>query len=150
MCAARHARHRSSCPEVRDRPEVRDQVLATHGDTGTAKLMADSGPGNAQLGTDVAQGSNLGVQVGCPLNVHSVTVTAQFARTWSAVLVISCVGSARRIRWPLGCDVLVEVEEVAGIVGTLDLDQAIVVLAVVVLDLVVIVVLHEVDVAAGL
>jgi hypothetical protein len=125
-------------------------VLATHGDTGTAKLMAHSGPGNAQLGTDVAQGPTLDVQVGCPLNVHGVTVTAQSPRTWSAVPVIGCVGSARRIRWPLGCDVLVEVEEVAGIVRSLDLDQAVVVLAVVVLDLVVIVVLHEVDVAAGL
>ena len=123
---------------------------ATHGDTGTEKLMAHSGPGNAQLGTDLARGPTLGVQVGWPLNVHSVTVTAQSARTWSAVLVIGCVGSARRIRWSFGCDVLVEVEEVAGIVGTLDLDQAVVVLAVVVLDFVVIVVLHEVDVAAGL
>ena len=37
------------------------------------------------------------------------------------------------IRWPLGCDVLIDVEEVAWTV----------VLAVVVLDLVVIVVLHE-------
>jgi hypothetical protein len=45
-------------------------VLATHGDTGTAKLMAHSGPGNAQLGTDVAQGPTLDVQVGCPLNVQ--------------------------------------------------------------------------------
>jgi hypothetical protein len=40
------------------------------------------------------------------------------------------------------------VEEVARIVGTLDLDQAVVVLAVVVLDFFVIVVLHEVDIAA--
>ena len=44
----------------------------------------------------------------------------------------------------------VGVEEVAGIVCLLDLDQAVVVLPVVVLDFVVIVVLHEVDVAAGL
>ena len=29
---------------------------ATHGDAGPAKLMADGGPGNAQLGTDLAQG----------------------------------------------------------------------------------------------
>ena len=55
-----------------------------------------------------------------------------------------------QIRWPLGCDVLVDVEEVAGIVRPLDLDQAVVVLAVVVLDLAVVVILHEVDVAAGL
>jgi hypothetical protein len=71
-------------------------------------------------------------------------------RTWLAVLVIGCAGPVRRIRWPLRCDVLVDVEEVAGIVRPLDLDQAVMVLAVVVLDLVVIVVLHEVDVAAGL
>jgi hypothetical protein len=58
----------------------------------------------------------------CTLNVHGVTVSAQSPRTWSAVLVIGCVGSARHIRWALGCDVLVEVEEVARIVGTLDLD----------------------------
>ena len=52
-----------------------------------------------------------------------------------------------------GClwgDVLVDVEEVAGIVGPLDLDQTVVVLPVVVPDLVVVVVLHEVDVAAWL
>src|SRR5205814_6280893 len=50
----------------------------------------------------------------------------------------------------LWCDVLVDVEEVAGVVGPLDLNQPVVVLAVVVPDLVVIVVLHEVDVAARL
>src|SRR5215469_6712424 len=47
-------------------------------------------------------------------------------------------------------DVLVDVEEVAGIVGPLDLNQPVVVLPVVVPDLVVIVILHEVDVAARL
>ena len=112
--------------------------------------MAHGGPGIAQLGTDLAKVPTLGVQVGCTLNVHGATVTVQSPRTWSAVLVIGCVGSAPRIRWPLGCDVLVDVEEVAGIVRPLDFDQAVVVLAVVVLDLVVIVILHEVDVAAGL
>jgi hypothetical protein len=40
--------------------EVSDQVLATHGDTGTTKLMADSGPGNAQLGTNVGSAFDLG------------------------------------------------------------------------------------------
>ena len=30
---------------------------------------------NAQLGTDLAQGPALGVQVGCTLNVHGATVT---------------------------------------------------------------------------
>ena len=65
---------------------------------------------------------------------------------------IEAASPARRwpARWPLRCDVLVDVKEVARIVGTLDLDQAVVVLAVVVLDFVVIVVLHEVDVTAGL
>jgi hypothetical protein len=32
---------------------------------------------NAQLDTDLAQSPTVGVQVGCPLNVHSATVTAQ-------------------------------------------------------------------------
>jgi hypothetical protein len=32
-------------------------------------------PGNAQLGTDLAQGPALGVQIGCTLNVHGATVT---------------------------------------------------------------------------
>ena len=125
-------------------------TAATHGDAGTLELLAHRGRSEAQLRTDLAQGPALGVQVGCTLNVHGVTVTAQSPKTWSAVLVIGCVGSARRIRWRLGCVVLIDVEEVAGIVRPLDLDQAVVVLAVVVLDLVVIVILHEVDVAAGL
>ena len=51
---------------------------------------------------------------------------------------------------PLRFDVLIDVEQIAGIVRALDLDQAVVVLAIVVLDLVVVVVLHEVDIAAGL
>jgi hypothetical protein len=42
------------------------------------------------------------------------------------------------------------VEGIAGIVGLLELNQAVVVLAVVVSNSVVVVVLHEVDVAAGL
>jgi hypothetical protein len=129
---------------------MRRRTARTHGDAGTSELLADRAQMNAQLSTDLAEGPALGVQVGSTLNVHRATVTAQSTKTWSAVLVIGCVGSVRRIRSPLGCDVLVDVEEVARIVGTLDLDQAVVVLAVVVLDLVVIVVLHEVDVAAGL
>ena len=32
--------------------------------------MANSGPGNAQLGTDLAQRLTLGVQVGGTLNIH--------------------------------------------------------------------------------
>jgi hypothetical protein len=31
---------------------------------------------NAQLGTDLAQGPALGIQVGCTLNFHGATVTA--------------------------------------------------------------------------
>jgi hypothetical protein len=54
------------------------------------------------------------------------------------------------VRGVLRGDVLVDVEEVAGIVGPLDLNQPVVVLPVVVPDLVVVVVLHEVDVAARL
>jgi hypothetical protein len=50
------------------------RAAATHGDAGPAKLMAHSSPWNAQLGTDLAQGPALGVQVGCTLNVHRDTV----------------------------------------------------------------------------
>ena len=43
---------------------------ATHCDAGTLELLADRGPMNAQLGTDLAEGHALGVQVGGSLNVH--------------------------------------------------------------------------------
>jgi hypothetical protein len=56
---------------------------ATHGDSGLAKLMAHGGPGNAQLGTDLAQTPTLGVQVGCTLNVHGDTVTSRSAASGS-------------------------------------------------------------------
>jgi hypothetical protein len=49
----------------------------THCDAGTTKLLAHRGLGNAQLGTDLAQGPALGVQVGCTLNVHRATVESQ-------------------------------------------------------------------------
>jgi hypothetical protein len=52
------------------------RTAATHGDAGTLKLLANRAPMNAQLGTDLAQGPALGVQVGCRLNIHRVTVTA--------------------------------------------------------------------------
>jgi hypothetical protein len=42
----------------------------THGDAGPQELLADRAPMDAQLGTDLAQGPTLGVQVGCTLNVH--------------------------------------------------------------------------------
>ena len=52
---------------------MRRRSVATHGDTGAAKLIAHGGPGNAQLGTDLAQGPALGVQLCRTLNVHSAT-----------------------------------------------------------------------------
>jgi hypothetical protein len=50
------------------------RAAATCDDAGTPKLMAHGGPGNAQLGTDLAQGPAPGVQIGCTRNVHRVTV----------------------------------------------------------------------------
>jgi hypothetical protein len=55
---------------------VSRRAAATHGDAGLAKLMAHGGQGNAQLGTDLAQGPTLGVQVRRTLNVHGATVTS--------------------------------------------------------------------------
>jgi len=52
------------------------RTARTHGDTGALELLTDRAPMNAQLGTDLAQGPTLGVQVGCTLNVHRATVTA--------------------------------------------------------------------------
>jgi hypothetical protein len=48
---------------------------ATHGEAGATKLLAHRGPGNAQLGTDLAQGPTLGVQICRTLNIHGATVT---------------------------------------------------------------------------
>src|SRR3954465_14791677 len=78
------------------------------------------------------------------------------AREFKATLHLT-VGLPGRRRRPLlaswsgalWCDVLVQAEEVAGVVGPLDLNQAVIVLTVVVLNLVIIVVVHEVDIAAG-
>jgi hypothetical protein len=85
-------------------------------------MIADRGLRDAQLGSDLAQGPALGVQIGCTLNIHCVTVTAQCqGRVWRPWLSAES-DRPRGIRWSLGCDVLVEVEEVAGIVGSLDLD----------------------------
>jgi hypothetical protein len=61
-------------------------AAATHGDAGTAKLMAHGGPGNAQLGTDLAQTPTSGVQVGCTSNVHGATVKQTAWREASARL----------------------------------------------------------------
>jgi hypothetical protein len=38
------------------------------------ELIADHGPMNAKLRTDLAQGPAPGIQVGCTVNVHRVTV----------------------------------------------------------------------------
>jgi hypothetical protein len=46
---------------------VSGRAAATHGDAGLAKLMAHGCPGNAQLGTSLAQTPTLGVQVGATL-----------------------------------------------------------------------------------
>ena len=55
------------------------RAAATHGDAGTSELLADRARMNAQLGTDLAQGPALGVQVGCTLNIHGATVTSRSA-----------------------------------------------------------------------
>jgi hypothetical protein len=52
------------------------RTAAAHGDASPLELLADRAPMNAQLGTDLAEGPTLGVQVGCPLNVHGVTVAS--------------------------------------------------------------------------
>jgi hypothetical protein len=48
---------------------------ATHRYARAMKLIGDSGPMNAQLRTDLAQGPTLGVRVGHTLTVHGATVT---------------------------------------------------------------------------
>jgi hypothetical protein len=50
----------------------------THGDPGAAQLIAKGGLREAQLGTNLAQGPALGVQVGCTVNVYDVTVTSLY------------------------------------------------------------------------
>jgi hypothetical protein len=134
------------CCLRRDEQEERRDA----GEAGTAKLMAHGSPGNRPARRRSGAGSDPGRTSRPPLNLHGVTLTAQPQGGGGGASYSSASDRARRIRWPSGCDVLVDVEEVAGIVRPLDLDQAVVVLAVVVLDLVVIVILHEVDVAAGL
>jgi hypothetical protein len=52
------------------------RAAATHCDAGTAKLFPDCAPMNAQLGSDLAQGPALGIQVDRPLNVHCDTITS--------------------------------------------------------------------------
>jgi hypothetical protein len=52
------------------------RTARTHSDASLLELLADRAPMNAQLGTDLAEGPALGVQVGCTLNLHRVTVTS--------------------------------------------------------------------------
>jgi hypothetical protein len=61
------------------------RAAATHGDAGLAKLMAHGGPGNAQLGTYLAQAPALAVQVGRTLNIHCATVNSlrRIGTAWS-------------------------------------------------------------------
>jgi hypothetical protein len=49
---------------------------ATHLDAGTLEMLANRAPMNAQLGTDLAQSSTLGVQVGRTLHSSSVSSAA--------------------------------------------------------------------------
>ena len=46
------------------------RTAATHGHAGTLELLADRAPLNTKLGSNLAQGPTLGVQVGRTLNVH--------------------------------------------------------------------------------
>jgi hypothetical protein len=55
------------------------RAAATHGDAGLAKLIAHRGPGTSQLGSDLAQGPALAVQVGCTVHFHSATVARSCA-----------------------------------------------------------------------
>jgi hypothetical protein len=48
---------------------------ATHADAGVVELLVDRTPMNAQLGTDLAQGLALGIQIGGTVNIHGATVT---------------------------------------------------------------------------
>jgi hypothetical protein len=52
------------------------RTAATHADANALELLADRAPMNTQLGTDLAQGPTLGVQVGRTLHVHRDTVTS--------------------------------------------------------------------------
>jgi hypothetical protein len=52
------------------------RTAATHGAAAATKVMAHCRRRDAQLGTNLAQGPALAVQVGCTLNVHGDTVTA--------------------------------------------------------------------------
>jgi hypothetical protein len=46
------------------------------GDASPLELVPDGAPIEAQLGTNLAEGPTLGVQVGRTLNVHSAAVSA--------------------------------------------------------------------------
>jgi hypothetical protein len=60
-----------------------------HGDAGTPKLFADRAPTNGQLGTDLAQGQILGVQVGRTRNVHRAKITSLGRLDFSGIGMLS-------------------------------------------------------------
>jgi hypothetical protein len=59
------------------------RTAATQGDASTLELLADRGPMDAQLGSDLAKGPILAVQVGRTLDIHCVTVTSLSAASGS-------------------------------------------------------------------
>ena len=52
-------------------------TTVTHGDASPLELVPDRAPMKAQLGTNLAEGPTLGVQVGRTVNVHRDTVTSR-------------------------------------------------------------------------
>jgi hypothetical protein len=77
---------------------MRWRTTTTHGAPGAPQLIADRGLREAQLGSDLAQGLALGVEVGCTLNVHRDTVTSRsaasrFVRVCGAVPVMPAMRS---------------------------------------------------------
>jgi len=60
------------------------RTARTHRDTGALELFPDRAPMNAQLGTDLAQGPTLGIQVGRTVNVHRATITSRTAASGSS------------------------------------------------------------------
>jgi hypothetical protein len=60
------------------------RTAATQGDASTLELLADRGPMDAQLGSDLAKGPILAVQVGRTLDIHCVTVRSLSAASGSS------------------------------------------------------------------
>jgi hypothetical protein len=59
------------------------RTIRTHTDARTLELLADRGPMDAQLGSDLAKGPTLAVQVGRTLDIHCATVTSLSAASGS-------------------------------------------------------------------